>query len=38
MELQLGHIALRLVFPQQVNSPGALRAVLRQLAEHARAM
>jgi putative heme iron utilization protein len=38
MELQLGHTALRLVFPQRVNSPGVLRAMLRQLSEQARAM
>jgi len=28
---------LRLLFPQRVNSPGVLRAVLKQLAEQARA-
>lgn len=37
MELQDGRAALRLVFPQRVNSPGILRAVLKQLAEQARA-
>ncbi len=37
LELQSGRIALRLPFPQRVNSPGALRAVLRQMADQARA-
>lgn len=37
MELQQGRVALRLVFPQRVNGPGPLRAVLKQLAEQARA-
>jgi putative heme iron utilization protein len=37
LELQNGRTALRLPFPQQVNSPGVLRAVLKQLAEQARA-
>jgi putative heme iron utilization protein len=36
LELQNGRTALRLVFPQRVNSPGVLRAVLKQLAEQAR--
>ena len=36
LELQHGHTALRLTFPQRVNSPAALRAVLRHLAEQAR--
>ena len=37
MELQQGRIALRLDFPQRVTAPGALRAVLKALAEKARA-
>ena len=37
IELQLGRIALRLPFPQRVTAPGPLRAVLKQLAEQARA-
>jgi putative heme iron utilization protein len=37
MELQNERQALRLLFPQRVNSPGVLRAVLKQLAEQARA-
>ncbi len=37
IELQLGTVALRLPFPQRVTAPGPLRAVLRQLAEQARA-
>jgi putative heme iron utilization protein len=37
MELQQGRIALRLNFPQRVTAPGALRAVLKALAEKARA-
>jgi putative heme iron utilization protein len=36
LELQNGRTALRLVFPQRVNSPGVLRQVLKQLAEQAR--
>ena len=36
LELQNGRHALRLVFPQRVNSPGVLRAVLKQLADKAR--
>ena len=36
MELQNGRTALRLPFPQRVNSPGVLRAVLKQLADLAR--
>jgi len=38
LELQNGRTALRLVFPQRVNSPGVLRQVLKQLAEQARAV
>ena len=38
LELQNGRAALRLVFPQRVNSPGVLRAVLKQLADQARAV
>lgn len=38
LELQLGRSALRLPFPQRVNSPGALRQVLRKMADDARAM
>jgi putative heme iron utilization protein len=37
MELQNGRLALRLLFPQRVTGPGPLRAVLKQLAELARA-
>lgn len=36
IELQHGHVALRLPFPQRVNGPGPLRAVLKQLADQAR--
>jgi hypothetical protein len=37
IELQQGGTALRLPFPQRVTGPGPLRAVLKQLAEQARA-
>lgn len=37
IELQHGQTALRLLFPQRVTGPGPLRAVLKQLAEQARA-
>jgi hypothetical protein len=37
IELQNGRTALRLPFPQRVTGPGPLRAVLKQLAEQARA-
>lgn len=37
MDLQLGQIAARLDFPQRVTGPGPLRAMLKQLAEQARA-
>ncbi len=37
LELQNGRVALRLPFPQRVNGPGPLRAVLVKLAEAARA-
>jgi len=37
IELQFGQTALRLAFPQRVTGPGPLRAVLKQLAEQARA-
>ena len=37
IELQHGQTALRLFFPQRVNAPGPLRAVLKQLADEARA-
>jgi len=37
LELQLERTALRLPFPQRVRAPGPLRAVLKQLAEKARA-
>jgi putative heme iron utilization protein len=37
LELQNGRAALRLFFPQRVTGPGPLRAVLKQLAEQARA-
>jgi heme oxygenase (biliverdin-IX-beta and delta-forming) len=36
MELQQGRAALRLAFPQRINAPGPLRAVLKELAERAR--
>jgi hypothetical protein len=36
LELQLERTALRLAFPQRVRAPGALRQVLRQMAEQAR--
>jgi putative heme iron utilization protein len=37
LELQAERTALRLPFPQRVRSPGVLRALLKQLAEEARA-
>jgi hypothetical protein len=37
MELQNGRVVLRVPFPQRVNGAGALRAVLVQMAEKARA-
>jgi putative heme iron utilization protein len=37
LELQQGRTALRLPFPQHVTGPGQLRAVLKQLADQARA-
>ena len=37
IELQQGRMALRLFFPQHVTGPGPLRAVLKDLAEKARA-
>ena len=37
IELQNGRTALRLLFPQRVTGPGPLRAVLKQLADKARA-
>jgi len=37
VELQQGRTALRLPFPQRITAPGPLRAVLRELAEQARA-
>jgi putative heme iron utilization protein len=37
IELQRGRVALRLPFPQRVTGPGPLRAILKQLAEQARA-
>ena len=37
LELQFERTALRLPFPQRVRAPGVLRAVLKQLAEQARA-
>ncbi len=36
IELQQGGMALRLFFPQRVITPGALRTVLKQLADEAR--
>jgi heme iron utilization protein len=38
LELQLGRTALRLPFPQRVCAPGPLRAVLKELADKARAV
>src|SRR5664280_2525722 len=37
LELQRGQTALRLAFPQRVTGPGPLSAMLKQLAEQARA-
>jgi heme iron utilization protein len=37
LELQKGSTALRLFFPQRVTGPGPLRAMLKQLADEARA-
>ena len=37
LELQQGRRALRLPFPQRITAPGPLRAVLKQLADQARA-
>jgi len=37
IELQQGRMALRLFFPQRVTAPDSLRAVLKDLAEQARA-
>ena len=37
IELQNGRMALRLFFPQRITAPGPLRAVLKQLADQARA-
>ncbi|MGA2568474.1 MAG: DUF2470 domain-containing protein [Pseudolabrys sp.] len=37
LELQKGSMALRLFFPQRVSGPGPLRAMLKQLADQARA-
>jgi putative heme iron utilization protein len=37
LELQLGHKALRLTFPQRVRTPGAMRKMLIKLAGEARA-
>ncbi len=37
LELQNGRAALRLPFPQRITAPGPLRAVLKQLADRARA-
>ena len=37
LELQHGRTALRLAFPQRVRAPGAVRQVLKQMAEQARA-
>lgn len=38
LDLQDGRMGLRLTFPQRVTQPGVLRAVLKQLAEQARAV
>ena len=37
LELQFGRLGLRLPFPQRVTQPGVLRAVLKQIADQARA-
>ena len=37
LDLQNGRTGLRLPFPQRVTQPGVLRAVLKQMAEQARA-
>jgi putative heme iron utilization protein len=37
LDLQSGRTGLRLPFPQRVTSPGVLRAVLKAMAEQARA-
>ena len=37
LDLQDGRLGLRLPFPQRVTQPGVLRAVLKQMAEQARA-
>jgi heme iron utilization protein len=37
IELQCGRMALRLFFPQRIIAPGPLRAVLKQLADQAKA-
>jgi putative heme iron utilization protein len=37
LDLQSGHTGLRLPFPQRVAQPGVLRAVLKELADRARA-
>jgi heme iron utilization protein len=37
LDLQLDRTGLRLTFPQRATSPGALRAVLKQMVEQARA-
>ena len=38
LDLQCGRMGLRLPFPQRVTQPGVLRAVLKQMAEQARAV
>jgi putative heme iron utilization protein len=37
LDLQNGRLGLRVLFPQRVKQPGVLRAVLKQMAEQARA-
>jgi putative heme iron utilization protein len=37
LDLQCERLGLRLLFPQRVTQPGVLRAVLKQMAELARA-
>lgn len=37
LDLQFGRTGLRMPFPQRVSQPGVLRAVLKQMAEQARA-
>jgi putative heme iron utilization protein len=38
LDLQNGPLALRVMFPQRVTTPGALRTVLKELADKARTL